>query len=416
MKKVIIGILREGKIPVDRRAPLSPLQAQQVCFQYENIAVVCQESPVRCFTDEEYLEAGIPVVEELDNCDVLFGIKEVPVKELISNKTYFFFSHTIKEQPYNRKLLRAVLQKGIKLVDYECLTDLQGNRLIAFGRYAGIVGAYNGILAYGLKYNLFDLRRARDCYDMADLKTEFSKVRLPRIKIVVTGGGRVAQGAIEVLDGMRIKSVSPQALLAEEFDQPVYAQLRSGDYHKRKTDDGFDSNEFYTEPHLYESSFLDYAQKADMLLAAAFWNPNAPVLFTREDMQDKHFKIRVIADITCDIGGSIPSTKRPSTIDDPIYDYNPWEDKVALPFSDRKFVSVMAIDNLPCELPRNASKDFGHNIMKKVLPLLLREDQDQVIHRATIAENGSLTAPFKYLQDYVDGSGQTSRTGSLDKG
>lgn len=416
MKKVTIGILREGKIPVDRRAPLSPLQAQQVSFQYENVQVVCQESPVRCFTDEEYLEAGIPVVEELDDCDVLFGIKEVPVKELIDHKTYFFFSHTIKQQPYNRKLLRAILQKDIRLVDYECLTDLQGNRLIAFGRYAGIVGAYNGILAYGLKYNLFDLRRARDCYDMADLKTEFSKVRLPRIKIVVTGGGKASQGAIEVLDGMRIKRVAPKALLEEEFDQPVYAQLRSRDYHRRKSDGGFESSEFYTAPHLYESSFLDYAQKADILIAAAFWDPSAPVLFTKEDMQHKHFKIRIIADITCDIGGSIPSTKRPSTIDDPVYDYNPWEDKVALPFSDRKFVSVMAVDNLPCELPRNASKDFGYDIMQKVLPFLLKEDKDQVIQRATIAENGALTLPFQYLQDYVDGTDQIHLTGSLNKG
>lgn len=408
MGKVNIGIVREGKIPVDRRAPLSPLQAQQVCFQYENVQIKCQESPVRCFTDEEYIEAGIPVVEELEDCDILFGIKEVPIKELIPNKTYFFFSHTIKQQAHNRKLLKAILDKKIKLVDYECLTDLQGNRLIAFGRHAGIVGAYNGILAYGLKYNLFDLRRARDCYDMADLKTEYSKVKLPKIKILVTGGGRVANGAIEVLDGMRIKRVSPQALLEEEFDQPVYAQLRSGDYHKRKTDGGFDAQEFYTAPHLYESTFLEYAQKADMLIAAAFWQPNAPVLFTREDMQHKYFKIRVIADITCDIEGSIPSTKRPSTIDDPVYDYNPWEDKVALPFSDRKFVSVMAVDNLPCELPRNASKDFGHDIMKKILPLLLKEDKEKVIQRATIAENGSLTPPYQYLQSYVDGTSSTN--------
>lgn len=408
-KKVIIGILREGKIPVDRRAPLSPLQAQQVCFQYENVQVKCQESPVRCFTDEEYLEAGIPVVEELEDCDILFGIKEVPIKELIPHKTYFFFSHTIKEQPHNRKLLQTILQKRIKLVDYECLTDLAGNRLIAFGRYAGVVGAYNGILSYGLKYNLFDLRRARDCYDMADLKAEFSKVKLPRIKIVVTGGGRVANGAMEVLDGMHIKKVTPQALLEEEFDRPVYAQLRSGDYHRRKTDGGFDANEFYAHPQMYESTFLDYAQKTDILIAAAFWDPAAPVLFTREDMQHKNFKIRIIADITCDIEGSIPSTKRPSTIDDPVYDYNPWEDKVALPFSDRKFVSVMAVDNLPCELPRNASKDFGHDIMKKVLPLLLKEDKEQAIQRATIAENGALTPPYQYLQDYVDGKGQANQ-------
>lgn len=404
MEKVLIGILREGKIPVDRRSPLSPTQAQQVSLQYENVQVKCQHSLIRCFSDEEYLEVGIPVEEELEDCDILFGVKEVPIKELIPNKTYFFFSHTIKQQPHNRKLLQAILQKKIRLVDYECLTDLQGNRLIAFGRYAGIVGAYNGILAYGLKYHLFDLRRARDCFDLADLKTEFSKVKLPRIKIIVTGGGRAANGAIEVLEGMRIQRVTPKEILEKEFDQPVYAQLRSADYHKRKRDGGFDAKEFYATPHIYESTFLTYAQKADLLIAAAFWKPTAPALFTREDMQHKDFKVRVIADITCDIGGSIPSTKRPSTIDDPVYDYNPWEDKVALPFSDRKFVSVMAVDNLPCELPRDASKDFGKEIVQKILPGLLGKDKDAIIARATIAEHGRLTPPFQYLKQYVEGT------------
>lgn len=403
MKKLSIGILKEGKIPVDRRAPLTPAQVQQILLQYKNVQIVCESSPIRCFQDEEYIAAGIPVQEEIDACDILFGIKEVPVKELIPDKTYCFFSHTIKKQPYNRKLLRAVLEKRIKLIDYECLTDLHGNRLLAFGRYAGLVGAYNGILAYGLKYNIFDLRRARDCFDLTDLKTEFSKVRLPHVKIVVTGGGRVANGAIEVLEGMRIRRVTPKEILEKDFDHPVYAQLRSQDYMARKTDGQYNADEFYASPEIYESKFLPYTEKADIFIAAAFWNPAAPVLFTKEDMQKKRFNIRVIADVTCDIEGSIPSTKKPSTIDDPVYDYNPWEDKVALPYSDRKFVSVMAIDNLPCELPRDASKDFGREIINNILPCLLNEDKDGIIKRATIAENGHLTPSYQYLQSYVDG-------------
>ena len=402
MEKIRIGLIKEGKIPVDRRVPLSPEQAREVKAFYPNVDVVCESSPIRCFSDQEYEDQGIAVVDDIGNCDVLLGVKEVPVSEMIKGKTYFFFSHTIKKQAYNRKLLQAVLKKKIRLIDYEVLTDRDGNRLIAFGRYAGIVGAYNGVWAYGLKYNLFDLRRARDCFDLKDLKTEFSKVKLPAIKIILTGGGRVANGAMEVLDGMRIQKVSPEEILNGAFDHAVYAQLRSKDYHFPEDGNKFDAQTFYSHPEKYKSSFKSFAENADLLIAAAFWHPSAPVLFTKADMQKGAFKLKVIADVTCDIDGSIPSTKKPSTIDDPVYDYNPWEDKIERPYSGRKFVSVMAVDNLPCELPRDASIDFGREMVGKILPCLLKEDKDEIIKRATIAEDGHLTPPYRYLQSYVD--------------
>lgn len=402
MANVRIGILKEGKIPVDRRVPITPLQVEQVKAKFPELEIVCQSSPVRCFLDEEYPDAGIPVVEEVDECSVLLGVKEVPIKDLLENKTYFFFSHTIKKQAYNRKLLQAILQKNIRLIDYECLTDNNGTRLIAFGRFAGIVGAYNGLLTYGLKHNFYDLRRARDCFDLKDLKTEFSKVKLPPTKIVLTGGGRVAKGAIEVLEGMHIKFVSPDDFLNNSYDHAVYTQLRSKDYHYRIVDDKFDSAEFYKSPEKYRSDFIKYTAAADLLIAAAYWHPSAPVLFTKEDMQKETFRINVIADISCDIEGSIPSTKRPSTIDDPVYDYNPWEDRIELPFSGRKFISVMAVDNLPCELSRDASREFGNEMINKILPCLLGADPDNIIGRATIAEDGHLTQQYSYLQSYVD--------------
>lgn len=402
MGKVVIGILKEGKIPVDRRVPITPIQVEQINLRYPNVEMYCQSSPVRCFLDEEYEDAGIPVVEDLEHCDVLLGVKEVPVKELIAGKTYFFFSHTIKKQTYNRKLLQAIIEKEIRLIDYECLTDKRGTRLIAFGRYAGIVGAYNGLLTYGLKHNLYDLRRVRDCFDLKDLKTEFSKVKLPPTRIILTGGGRVASGAKEVLDGVQIEMVSPSDFLNKSFDHPVYTQLRSRDYHYRKSDGKFDGDEFYTSPEIYYSDFLKYTSKADLLIAAAYWHPSAPVLFTKQDMQKEDFRISVIADISCDIEGSIPSTKRPTTIDDPVYDYNPWEDKIEIPYSGRKFISVMAVDNLPCELPRDASREFGNEMINKILPCLLENDPDNIIGRATIAENGHLTKKYSYLQSFLD--------------
>jgi saccharopine dehydrogenase (NAD+, L-lysine-forming) len=399
-----IGILKEGKVPVDKRVPIIPSQAKIALDKFSDLEIVAQTSDIRCFEDADYANEGVKIVQEVDDCDILLGVKEVPIKNLIANKTYLFFSHTIKEQPYNRELLREILKKNIRLIDYELLTDQSNTRIVAFGRYAGIVGAYNGILTYGKRYNLFRLRPAHKCFDLEDLKTEYQKVKLPKIKIAVTGGGRVSKGAMEVLTGMNIRKVTPAEFLTNLYDEPVYAQLNSRDYNKPIAGGEFNRSEFYEHPENYESDFLKFAQVADVLIAGAFWDPEAPVLFKREDIIRPDFKIRVIADITCDIEGSIPSTKRSSTIDDPIYDYNPSDDEVEAPLKDEGNITVMAVDNLPCELPRDASTDFGNEMVNNVLPHLLSDDEQEVIKRAVIAENGRLTERFQYLQNYVDGN------------
>lgn len=403
MSKVKIGLIREGKIPVDRRVPITPLQAKQAVESHPTVSILAEKSEIRCFVDHEYAEAGIPTVSSLQECDIILGVKEVPVDQLLPNKTYFFFSHTIKRQSQNRKLLQAVIEKKIRLIDYETLTDESGKRIIAFGRWAGIVGAYNAMWTFGKRYNLFDLRRAHTCKDLEDLKTEYVKVKLPAIKIVLTGGGRVAKGALEVLIGLRIRKVTPHEFITEQFSEPVFTQLNSRDYHKRIGGDEFSRNEFYNHPDLYEADFLKYAEEADVLIAAAYWDPKAPVLFTRKDMTRDDFKIRVIADVTCDIDGSIPSTKRATTIEDPVYDYNPSDDQMEAAFSDEGNITVMAVDNLPCELPRDASTQFGSDFVRNVLPHLLENDEFGIIQRATIAEGGKLTARYSYLKDYVEG-------------
>lgn len=403
MSKIKIGILREGKIPIDKRTPLTPYQARELMEEFDNIEVVCQSSPIRCFEDHEYTMERVPVVDNVVDCDILLGVKEVPIHELIENKTYLFFSHTIKEQEYNRELLREILRKNIRLIDYECLTDSEGVRIIAFGRYAGIVGAYNGIWAFGQRYNLFNLRRASECEDLEEMKTEYSKVELPPIKIVLTGGGRVAKGSMEVMNGMGIKRVSPAEFLHETFDFPVYTQLNSWHYNKHKEGIQFNRQDFHKHPFKYESDFHKYSKKADILIAGAYWDPNSPVLFHREDMIKEDFKIKVIADITMDIEGSIPSTKRPATIEDPLYDYDPSEDTEVRAFVDEGNITVMAVDNLPCELPKDASIDFGDELVNNVLPFLVGKDSEDVIKRATITENGKLTPAYKYLQNFVDG-------------
>ncbi len=397
-----IGIIKEGKIPIDRRVPLTPTQARQLKEKYQ-IEVKVQSSGIRCFSDDDYRNAGLSVVEEIDDCDIILGVKEVPIKKLTPEKIHFFFSHTIKKQDYNRELLRSVLDKNIQLVDWETLTNENGHRIIAFGRWAGIVGAYNGIWTYGKRYNLFNLRRAHECFDYEDLKSEFGKVKLPNIKIALTGGGRVTKGAMEVLHGVGIRQVTQHDFLKERFDEPVFTQLNSRDYNRKKDGGEFHRNEFYKNPELYEGDFTKYTKVTDLLIACAFWDPAAPVLFQREEILRDDFDIKVIADITCDIEGSIPSTKQPSTIDDPIYDYNPSDDKVEQAISDEGNITVMAVDNLPCELPRDASESFGNELLNNVIPHLLQGDEKEVIARATITKKGALTDRYNYLSDYVTG-------------
>ncbi|HEY0654891.1 MAG TPA: NAD(P)-dependent oxidoreductase [Chryseosolibacter sp.] len=403
---VKIGLIKEGKTPPDKRVPFTPLQTEEIEQRYPDVKVVCQESSFRCFKDGEYRSLDIAVKPDVNDCDILMGIKEVPISDLVADKTYLFFSHTIKKQPYNRKLLQEILKKRIRMIDYEALKDRNGNRLVAFGRYAGIVGAYNGLWTFGKRFNLFSLRRAYECFDVNDLKLELRKVNLPPIKIILTGAGRVGRGSMETLDSAGIRKVSPQLFLEMKFDEPVYVQLSSADYHRRKEGGHFNREEFHKYPERYESYFKEYTKVADLLMAGAYWNPKAPVLFTREDMTSHDFKVKVIADITCDIDGSVPSTKRASSIADPIYDYNAESDSVQPALSSGKNVTVMAIDNLPCELPRSASEEFGRDLIDRVLPMLLGKDEDGVIARATIAENGKLTSHFEYLTDYVSISGE----------
>lgn len=395
-----IGLIREGKIPTDRRVALTPHQALSVKETY-GVDLVVQSSEIRCFSDKDYADLGLSIVDSISDCDVILGVKEVPLDQLISDKTFFFFSHTIKKQAYNRKLLQKIIDQKITLIDWETLVNENNKRIIAFGRWAGIVGAYNALCTYGRRYHLFELRRAFECFDYEDLKSEYPKISLPNIKIAITGGGRVAKGAIEVLHGAGIRKVTPYDYLHETFDEPVFTQLNSRDYHLPMDSAEFKRTEFYKNPESFKGDFFKYGKVTDLLIAAAFWDPAAPVLFTREEALRNDFDIKVIADITCDIEGSIPSTKRASTIQDPIYDYNPSDDVEEQALSDEGNITVMAVDNLPCELPRDASESFGNELIQNVLPHLLGADKLQIIENATITKEGALTRRYDYLQDYV---------------
>ncbi|RSK37346.1 NAD(P)-dependent oxidoreductase [Hymenobacter metallilatus] len=402
MRSITIGLIREGKTPPDKRVPLTPKKCAEAEARFPGLKIVVQESGIRCFSDQEYRNLGIEVRPEVADCDILMGVKEVPVAQLIPHKTYLFFSHTVKKQPANRELLRQVLAKQITLIDYELLTNENGERIVAFGRWAGIVGAYNGLLTYGRKHGLYELKPAYECVDMEDMQEEFFKVkRLPPIKIAVTGSGRVAQGAVEVLNLMGIRRVSVYDYLYLDFNEPVYTQLRSSDYNRRRDGRVWDTPDFHRNPQEYESTFQNFLPVTNLLIACAYWHPAAPRLFSLEDTCRAHFRIDTIADVTCDVDGSIPTTKRSSTIQEPAFDYNCQTQELEPPYSRPGNITIMAVDNLPCELPRNASRDFGRQLIDNVLPHLVHEGSDAVIERATIARNGQLTERYQYLQEYV---------------
>ncbi len=396
------AIIRERKNPPDRRVVLTPEACELLMSSFPEMEILAESSPIRTFADREYAEKGIEVTDDVSSADVMLGVKEVPIEALMPDKKYFFFSHTIKKQPYNRDLLRAILEKNIELYDHEVITDSKGIRLVAFGRYAGIVGAYNGIRAYGLKTGSFDLPKAQQLNDQQELVAELRKVKLPAIKIVLTGKGRVSNGAKEMLDGMGIREVSYKDYLNEEHDEPVYTQIDVLEYNKRKDGKVIDMYDFFDHPEEYESDFFRFARVSDLYMAGHFYASGAPYIFTREDAKSKDFKIRVVADISCDIDGPVASTLRASTIADPVYGYDP-QTESEVSYGNAGSIAVMAVDNLPNELPREASKGFSENFVKFVIPSFFNGDYDGILERARMTYAGRLTPRYAYLQDYVDG-------------
>ena len=398
-----IGIIKEGKTPPDKRVPLSPTQCQEIKQKYPQIDLVVQKSNIRKFKDEDYANAGIDLVDEVTDCDVLLGVKEVPVEDLIANKKYFFFSHTFKKQPYNRELLQAIIEKNIQLIDWETITNSNGQRLIAFGRFAGIVGCFNGLLGYGLKTKRYKLKSAHLCEDRNEMEGELSMLDLPKnFRLVITGGGRVAGGAIEVLEKTNIKRVSPEDFLSTNFGEPVYTQLDVEDYVKR--DDGafFDIPAFFKNPSGHSSNFMRYAAAADVYVACHYWDNRSPFIFSRDDVKNPDWNISLVADVSCDIDGPVATTLRPSTIANPFYGYDAQSEE-EVDFNIEGCIGVMAVDNLPCELPKDASVSFGEMFIEHVLEPLLGNDPEDIIYRASETKDGQLTPHFAYLQDYLEG-------------
>lgn len=397
------ALIKERKSPPDRRVVFSPETAKELKETFPESEIIAESSDIRVFSDQAYIDSGISVLTDVSDADVLLGVKEVPVEALIPNKKYFFFSHTIKKQPYNKKLLQAVLAKNIELYDHETIVDAQNKRLIGFGYYAGLVGAYNAFRAFGIKFELFNLPKAENLSDKEALIQAIKKHTLPPIKIVLTGGeGKVARGAKEILDKAKIKEVSVEDFLNKNYDKPVYVKIDVLDYNKRIDGQVIDNFDFYNNPKEYVSDFERFTKVADMLITGHFYGNDAPYILTNDMLKARDNKIKVVADISCDVEGPIACTLRASTIAEPLYGYHPSEEK-EVDYRHPAAITVMAVDNLPCELPKDASEGFGKMFLEHVIPAFFNGDKDGVLQRAKITENGKLTPRFAYLEDYVNG-------------
>lgn len=396
-----IGLIREGKHPADNRVALTPAQCKWIHKNASHVKIVAQSSPGRCFSDREYMLAGVEVKEDIAECDILLGIKEVPITQLLPEKTYLFFSHTKKKQPHNQKLLRTILDKKIKLIDYECLEHEDGQRIIGFGFFAGVVGAHNGMMAYGNRTGLFKLDRVYKQRSFRELIHAYFGLRIPNVKVAVTGSGRVAHGILEVMNLMGIHEVESDEYLTRRFSYPVYAQLKGGDLYRHTETGKYNREHFHNHPEEYSCTFLPYAAQTDILMNGVYWDKNVPRLFQKSDVRNDSFIIQTIADITDDEGGSVPINMGDQTIENPVYGVNKNTLQKDEPYS-KDVIDVMAVGNLPNELPRDASRYFGEQLIKYVLEDLVGKGS-AIIERATIADNGVLTANYSYLQNYANG-------------
>lgn len=430
-----IGIRHEDKYKMERRAPLTPGQVEKLVKQ-KKLDFVVQSSAKRVFSEDEYLQAGAEVAEDLKKCSVIFGVKEMPIEFFEKGKTYVFFSHVIKGQSYNMPMLKQMMELKCNLIEYEKVVDEQGKRLIFFGRYAGLAGMINSLWALGLRLKdyrlgtkLSKLKQAKDYHSLNEAKEAVSLVgqqiaedgitsELRPYVVAFTGYGNVSQGAQEILNWLPVKEITPEKLLTLHQrkklpDNLIYKVVfKEEDLVERIDGTPFDLQDYYTHPENYRGKFEQYLPYISVLINCVYWDPKYPRLVTKQAIK-KLFangrpKLTVIGDISVDVEGSIECTLKPATIEKPIYIYDP-ETETISDGHDKDGMLVMAVDILPAELPRDASESFGEVLINFVKPIAdadfdeLFEDLDlpRAIKKALILHNGELTPEYTYLEKYL---------------
>jgi alanine dehydrogenase len=395
----VLGLIKEGKVPSDNRVAMTPKQCKWFKEQFTDWNIIVESSPTRCYSDKEYQREGIEIVTDISSADILLGIKEVPIQQLIPGKTYLYFSHTKKEQTYNQSLFHAMMDRKITLIDYECLEHEDGQRLIGFGFFAGIVGAHNGIMAYGNRTKEFQLGRVIDVKDYIELVHTYFGLKLPNIKIAVTGSGRVAHGILEIMNLMDVQQVEPEDYNNRTYAYPVYVHLKGGDLYKHKDTGSYNREDFHCNPENYNCTFNQFLKHTHILMNGIYWEKGIPPLFTLDDLKDDDFALTTIADITDDAHGSVPINLGDSTSENPVYGVDINKCEKTIPYLHSS-IDIMAVGNLPNELPRDASRFFGEQLIKYVIPDLIGEGND-IIRKATMLDKGVLTAHYDYLKSYA---------------
>ena len=409
--KITLSILREARID-ENRTPFSPAQISNLLNKFSNLKIIVQPSKRRCFKDEDYLKAGAHITDDLSSADIIFGVKEVKLSTLIKDKTYLFFSHTSKVRQYigqiiedksiiyKKELLRKVIKKNITLIDYENVRNISGEgyRYLGFGRFAGIIGTYNTLNLYLKLYNKQPLPRAFEINNYEQIKKLISKQNFNKLKILLTGSGRASKGAIEMLKHANIRQVSINDYLNKKYDEAIFSNISAKKHVERNDGKASSYQDFILNPHEYNYKIKNYLFDTDMFIACHYWDPKFPKLFSQKEIS-KFKNLKIIGDVTCDMNGSVPTTIRSTSIAKPYYSIN--TDSLKEIELGNKGIAVMAVDNLPSELPRDASEEFGSGVISEILPYLIDQD-DGRINRATTALNGKFCSKFTYLNDFIN--------------
>lgn len=430
-----IGIRHEDKYKLERRAPLTPKHVARL-VKHKKLDIIIQTSDKRIFSDEEYLQAGAIISSDLRDCSVIFGVKEMPESFFEPEKTYVFFAHVVKGQPYNMAMLRRLMDLKCNLIEYEKVVDDQGKRLIFFGRYAGMAGMINSLWAMGLRLkeagyssNLVKLKQAHHYHSLTEARDDISAIgqliaenginhELRPFVIGFTGYGNVSQGAQEIIGLLPVKEISPGKLLELHRrkklpDNLVYKVIfKEEDLFEHIHGEPFELHDYYANPQNYRSRFEQYIPYLSVLINCIYWDKRYPRIVTKEYLRKLYAsgkpRLMVIGDISCDVDGSIECTVKPTEIDDPIYVYNPDTEQISMGHEGHG-VLVMAVDILPAELPRDSSDGFADvlvNFVKSIADADFEEHFDDLdlpkpIKKALILHKGELTPDFKYIEEFL---------------
>jgi len=433
-----IGIIRETKNEWERRAPLIPADVKSL-LAGQPVQFVVQPSDLRIFREEEYLAQGAAICDDLSGCEMIIGIKEIKIKDLLTQKIYLFFSHTIKGQSYNMPMLRKIMELEDTLIDYERMINEKGQRLIYFSYHAGLAGVIDTLWAYGKKMALegiespfSKIKHSLQYPDLPHTKTALQEVgeeiRIhglpPAISpcvIGITGYGNVSHGVQHLLDILPVTSIEPAEIAGVRKSKTrnrhtIFKTVFKEEHMVESIIKGqpFDLQDYYKNPDKYRSRFESYLDHLNILVNASFWNNQYPRHVTRKYIRELYARetmptLRVIGDISCDVQGGVECTLKNTTPGNPVFTYLPDRDEACDGFEGHGLV-IMAVDNLPSEIPAEASAYFS-SILKNLLPDLLQADYSldfndlnlpPSLKKAVVVYHGELTPDYQYLKKYLD--------------